>query len=204
MPQRQDERPLIAPDGRRYIARYSETEDCLRYTDAEGLGWSRWFVPAPDRSGATAAAPRPVLLPLAERQRRAQQRAAEEMTRNQEIEDQQSSAQPCRRSGRHRQGLPQGMNKHGGRSMPVTIPSIPRNATVRNRVIADAIRVCLSDCYADLFNDYETKFLLSLFHAHPDYVLSQRQGRLIAKLFERTTRADWRLSLQAWHIAGRY
>jgi hypothetical protein len=75
---------------------------------------------------------------------------------------------------------------------------IPWDGTVRNRVISDAVRICLSDRYAELFNDYETKFLLTLFHAPPDYFLSQRQGRFLSKLYKRTLTADCRLGRSAW------
>jgi hypothetical protein len=96
------------------------------------------------------------------------------------------------------------MHNHDGRNiMPVTLPYIPRNATVSNHVIADAIRFCLSDCFAHIYNDYETGFLLSLFHAHPDKVLTQRQGRFLAELFKRAERVDWRLTRNAWRIGGR-
>jgi hypothetical protein len=66
-------------------------------------------------------------------------------------------------------------------------PLIPWDPTVRNRVIADAVRICLS--YPGLFNAYEWKFLLHLFHAPPDYCLSQRQGRFLTRLLKRTENA---------------
>lgn len=87
-------------------------------------------------------------------------------------------------------------------SAPINLPIRPYG-NLRDYNITDAVRVCMSDCYARLFDRSDHKFLEKLFLAHPETTLSPDEAARLTRLVRRTEEANRRdpsLRAKAWYV----
>lgn len=65
-----------------------------------------------------------------------------------------------------------------------TNPIIPRDITASNRIIADAVLTLLLD-YKHVLGNGNLAFLRRLRDAPPDYIVTDKEGRLLNRLLRR-------------------